>query len=543
MLQNRNQDHPRTGRLGLTGRLTVRRSTLAVFAVVVLTRLAMAALAPVIRDEAYYLQWSKALDWGYFDHPPLIAWVNALSVLFPSSALAGRAGTMLAAALAFPFAVGLLRKAGITGGPAFLSGLLLAQLNGFMLLGGVLTTPDAVLIAAWCAALHEGAAAIAGQRKRWVTAGLAAGLGMLGKYIMVLIGPVFLWALLRSDRKALRTPWPWAGLLVALLVLSPHLVWNADNQWVSIRMQLKHGFLGANDPGFHIPGDLPTPGLPAPDRPPQLAKEGERSTGFLRDLPRYAGGLLLVWGALLVTILNWLFLALRRQPAARVEVERQLRPLLLASVWVPLLFFGAVSLVSPVGANWAAVYTVGAAVLLAGFGASRPRQVRICSAVNVALCLGLAIYSFHPVGTPGGRNRILREMHGWPQLAQYVRGLDGPILAGEKPTTSMIRFYNPGLVVAQYPGLARPSEYVRRAEWCCFTRDDLLAYGSFWLVSNHRLAPRIEGFVPEEVSELRYGLEQGFVVVDAPVPQDHGTAVHTWYVVRYRMDGSGSSGR
>src|SRR5262249_61341032 len=76
----------------------------------------------------------------------------------------------------------------------------------------VLTTPDVALFTAWCAALHEGAAALAGRRRRWIGAGVAVGLGLLSKYAMVLIAPVFLWGLWRSDRQALRTPWPWLGV-------------------------------------------------------------------------------------------------------------------------------------------------------------------------------------------------------------------------------------------------------------------------------------------------------------------------------------------
>jgi 4-amino-4-deoxy-L-arabinose transferase-like glycosyltransferase len=34
-------------------------------------------------DEAYYWLYSKSLDWGYFDHPPLIAWLISLGSFFP----------------------------------------------------------------------------------------------------------------------------------------------------------------------------------------------------------------------------------------------------------------------------------------------------------------------------------------------------------------------------------------------------------------------------------------------------------------------------
>ena len=42
-------------------------------------RAAAAAVAPLIDDEAYYWLWAQRLDWGYLDHPPLIAWLIALT--------------------------------------------------------------------------------------------------------------------------------------------------------------------------------------------------------------------------------------------------------------------------------------------------------------------------------------------------------------------------------------------------------------------------------------------------------------------------------
>jgi 4-amino-4-deoxy-L-arabinose transferase-like glycosyltransferase len=35
--------------------------------------LIQATFTGLLHDEAYYWVWSKHLDWGYFDHPPMIA--------------------------------------------------------------------------------------------------------------------------------------------------------------------------------------------------------------------------------------------------------------------------------------------------------------------------------------------------------------------------------------------------------------------------------------------------------------------------------------
>lgn len=39
-----------------------------------LLNLLQAVFTPITEDEAYYWVWSQQADWGYFDHPPMIAW-------------------------------------------------------------------------------------------------------------------------------------------------------------------------------------------------------------------------------------------------------------------------------------------------------------------------------------------------------------------------------------------------------------------------------------------------------------------------------------
>src|SRR6201991_5312837 len=52
----------------------VRNTSLTVLALVVL-RLVAAAWTPLTFDEAYYWMWSKHLAGGYYDHPPMVAYV------------------------------------------------------------------------------------------------------------------------------------------------------------------------------------------------------------------------------------------------------------------------------------------------------------------------------------------------------------------------------------------------------------------------------------------------------------------------------------
>ena len=50
-----------------------------------LINLLQAFFTPISEDEAYYWLWSQNLDWGYFDHPPMVAWWISLGYsIFPN---------------------------------------------------------------------------------------------------------------------------------------------------------------------------------------------------------------------------------------------------------------------------------------------------------------------------------------------------------------------------------------------------------------------------------------------------------------------------
>src|SRR5258708_31722608 len=50
-------------------------------AMVVGAQMAIAAFMPVLPEEAYHWNFARHLDWGYYDHPPMIAWSIALGRL------------------------------------------------------------------------------------------------------------------------------------------------------------------------------------------------------------------------------------------------------------------------------------------------------------------------------------------------------------------------------------------------------------------------------------------------------------------------------
>ena len=503
------------------------------------------------QDEAYYLDWARTLSWGYFDHPPGVALLGVTGLLAPGSALAARLGTIAAATLTLIVLAVFYRRCGLREGSAPLIALVLVATTAPGLAGGILTTPDTGLALCWALALHEALVALQGDRRRWLGAGLATGLGMLVKYHMVLIGPVFLWALVRGDPKALRTPWPYLGGLLALLVLGPHLLWSAHNDWVTLRFQFGHGFATETAPLVVSP--LPEAVLAharvAVDEPFTLA-------GRVGGVLTYLGTQVALWGLLLVPVLAGLFLRPRPGagapaadpvPEAKAEPPRLhpvldpvALPLLWAGALIPLGFFAGIATLSAPEANWPIVYLLCAAPLLAA--ALRPVRtwVWVAALVNVAL---VTLYAVHaataalPLGE--GTDRVLRETHGYPELARRVEALDGPVFAGGYQIAAMLRFYLPDATLTQWPGVTRPSEYLRGVIAPNPPLHDLTAAGGFWLVQRRTTPAEIPGFAPRETRVLIDCKGAGLVETTPGSVQETSPPcrrpLHVWQLVHYGL--------
>jgi dolichol-phosphate mannosyltransferase len=101
-------------------------------------------------------------------------------------------------------------------------------------------TPDAPLVACWAAALYFlYQALIHDRRMAWAGIGTSIGLGMLAKYTIALLGPAALLFILidHHSRKWLFRPEPYLAIILALIIFSPVIVWNAGHEWASFLYQ------------------------------------------------------------------------------------------------------------------------------------------------------------------------------------------------------------------------------------------------------------------------------------------------------------------
>jgi hypothetical protein len=198
-------------------------------------------ILPVYGDEAYYWVWSKNLQLGYFDHPPMVAYVNALfCTVFGDTLFAVRLATVSCLSGAAVFIYALTARV-FTAHSALLA-LLLFLLTPTANLGFSLHTIDSPLILFWSMALYYGYKAIfGGSRRAYLLTGVGLGAALLSKYTAVLfVGFLGLFLLLTKPRTLLR-PHVWMALGVALLLFSPVLVNNFQHGFASFMHQYTHG--------------------------------------------------------------------------------------------------------------------------------------------------------------------------------------------------------------------------------------------------------------------------------------------------------------
>ncbi len=186
-------------------------------------------------DELYYIACSKRLAFGYVDHPPAaVFFLRGIRAILGDSLPAIRLPAALAGAATAFLAGDIARRIGGGRLAQILAAVSTAVAPGPMILFGFYST-NAFEILAWTLSADLAVAILAGADPRlWLAVGAVAGLGLENKHTMVLFGGALAIALVAtSARKLLRGPWPWLGLLVALLLFAPNLAWQARHDWVS----------------------------------------------------------------------------------------------------------------------------------------------------------------------------------------------------------------------------------------------------------------------------------------------------------------------
>ncbi len=306
----------------------------------------------LIEDEAHYWEWSRRLDWSYYTKGPGIALaIRAATDLLGNTEFGVRSVAAVSAAITTG-AVAMLGWAVVRRSTphhndrayawriAFFAAASV-QLAPVMQMLGVLSTIDGPYLACWSVAALAGWYALTrGSLRAWCALGLALGLGFVFKYTTLMLVPgLAAFAITARDRLApARRTIPGAGLAFAIATLGfiPVVVWNAGNDWGTVRHLLGH--LGVRG------GDMP------------VASPGAAGGGGTGG----SGGFSLLWplefiGTQAGMVGPGLVLAAMGLLSIRREASPQRRDakLYLVAIGLPLLaMYFALSFVTEVEGNW-----------------------------------------------------------------------------------------------------------------------------------------------------------------------------------------------
>src|SRR6187549_2001797 len=194
-----------------------------------LLALAQAASTELIADEAYYWVYSRFPAWGYFDHPPMIAFlIKSGYVIFHNEL-----GVRLVCALLSTFTILITESLTERKNP-FLFYMIVLSI-GVLQIAGFLAVPDTPLLFFTALFFYTYRSFIKNTNwKNTLLLAISISLLFYTKYHGLLI---VLFTFLSNIKLFTRWQTLLAGFFV-LILYAPHLLWQWDHDWVSFRYHL-----------------------------------------------------------------------------------------------------------------------------------------------------------------------------------------------------------------------------------------------------------------------------------------------------------------
>jgi hypothetical protein len=441
-------------------KLSPRSALLLLIVSSALVRLIPALNLGLGNDEAYHFLYAAHPDLSYYDHPPMMAWVEKVGLSLPVAAPT-KLGLRIGFIALFAGSTWVLYRltARFYGGPSgFLAAFALNICGYYGLAASTLALPDGPLLFFWLLTIDRLLVALEeppnGRLMPWVWVGLAWGGAMLSKYHagFLPLGVAFGVALDRRLWRWVLQPGPYLAIGLGLALFSPVLVWNAGHHWASFLFQ------------------------------------GGRAVGSWTLRPSLLALALLAQAAYLFPWI-WLplFTILVRGFWSRFKGSDRLVPerLLVCIASVPFGLFTAVACFRLVLPHWGLIGLASLFPLLgdrwAGIFRNNPRRTaRLLAAGAIWSCfvLAAALVEFHTGWFQrGDRNRIgvvdLRtdptiDLYGWNQVANRIHDLG---LLRDPRTFVFTRYWYHSAQVAYALGEQRPV--------LCYNSDDPRGF-AFW---------------------------------------------------------------
>lgn len=402
---------------------------------------------PLSGDEAYHWEWSRHLALSYYDHPPMTAWLIALSTwLFGTSLSSVRLPALFSMTVSFIFLYLLIRDMFEDKRLAALAGALALVLPIYTI-GSIIITTDPPLGLFYTIYIYSFYQAACREKKSyWYLSGAAFGAAMLCKFIAYLIIPAAFFFLVSSPNRRhwLKRKEPYLAFVIGVIVFSPVVYWNMFHGWSTFLFNF-------------------------------AARHSEARFGFGHLGEFFAGQMMTASPVIfLLGIAAAAWAGLR----GFFKKDENLLFLFMFSA-LSLGFFGFIGLFERVSLHWTALayYTFLASIAALNYHAKRLKKaVNIITAIGIALALlmdaGIHLVALKPhiltydytySKWKGGRisTNKLKDFYGWEEMGKRVKAeyetlkRFGPAFIAT-PTYTMsglVAFYTPERPMVRWMGL------------------------------------------------------------------------------------------
>nr|WP_299072531.1 glycosyltransferase family 39 protein [uncultured Allomuricauda sp.] len=209
------------------------RLFLILLAVLFVLNLVQSYFTELIYDEAYYWYYAQNLDWGYFDHPPMVAFLIKIGSLFFEGELGVRLMSCVLSVGTYLILWELIenpkKKDYIIHFFLLVSSFTLMNAYGFLML------PDTPLLffTALFLLLYK---RFLNNPSIWISIfmGIVMAALMYSKYHAVLV----ILFVFFSNLKLIKNWKAWLAVAIALICYTPHFLWLYQNDFVSITFHL-----------------------------------------------------------------------------------------------------------------------------------------------------------------------------------------------------------------------------------------------------------------------------------------------------------------
>jgi hypothetical protein len=198
--------------------------------------LATASNYGMFRDEFYYIDCARHLDWGYVDHPPLSIAVLAGSLkVFGDSQSAVRLVPALIGGLMIVLAWLIAGELGGGGWAKFIAAFAMFFCPQFTGITGYYSMNSFDYLF-WALGSYLLIRILRTDNRRlWLWFGAVAGLGLMNKIsVLFFLFGMGAGLLLTKHRRYLISGWFWAGAGVAALLFLPHVLWQISKGWPTL---------------------------------------------------------------------------------------------------------------------------------------------------------------------------------------------------------------------------------------------------------------------------------------------------------------------